>query len=133
MGKIHPSAIIDSNAQIGKDVEIGAFTTIKDDVIIGDEVVAGMVRAAEGWKTNISVGGKPEKFELNGEVEALSVEANRAVGLEYSGVDIMSSEKDGAPYIIEVNSTPGWRGLQTVTENNIARQLVDFVYAKLTE
>jgi ribosomal protein S6--L-glutamate ligase/tetrahydromethanopterin:alpha-L-glutamate ligase len=101
--------------------------------VIGDEVVAGMVRTAEGWKTNISAGGKPEKFELSGEVEELSVEANRAVGLEYSGVDIMFSEKDGGPYIIEVNSTPGWRGLQTVTENNIACLLVDFIYAKLTE
>jgi len=39
--KIHPTAIVDPKAQLGENVEIGPFSTIKDDVIIGDQSVVG--------------------------------------------------------------------------------------------
>jgi UDP-N-acetylglucosamine acyltransferase len=39
--KIHPSAIIDSTAELGKDVEIGPYTIIGPKVKIGDGTVIG--------------------------------------------------------------------------------------------
>jgi glutathione synthase/RimK-type ligase-like ATP-grasp enzyme len=33
--------------------------------------------------------------------------------------------EDGATYVIEINSIPGWRGLQTVTSIDIAQTIVD--------
>lgn len=101
--------------------------------VVDDKVVASMVRTAKGWKTNISAGGIPEKFEVSKEFEAISVKASRTIGLEYSGVDLMFPEDDGLPYVIEVNSTPGWRGLQTVTDQNIAELFVDYVTRRLKE
>ena len=49
---------------------------------------------------------------------------------DYSGVDILRSEKDGQHFVIELNSTPGWQGLQTVTERNIAGAVVDLILGK---
>jgi RimK family alpha-L-glutamate ligase len=99
--------------------------------IIGGEVVASMLRTADDWKTNISTGGKAEPYELEEELVELSVEASAAIGLEYSGVDILRSEEDGEPYVIELNSTPGWRGLQTVTEKNVTALIVDYLLSKI--
>lgn len=39
--KIHPTAIISSNAKIGSNVEIGAFCIIYDNVDIGDNTIIG--------------------------------------------------------------------------------------------
>ncbi len=57
----------------------------------------------------------------------LALDAARAVGMDYAGVDIMR-EADGRLQVIEVNSIPAWKGLQSVTGFNIAECLVeDFV------
>ncbi len=36
---IHPTAIVSSKAQLGRNVSVGPFTVIYDDVIIGDETL----------------------------------------------------------------------------------------------
>jgi len=99
--------------------------------VIGGEVVASMLRTADDWKTNISAGGTAEPIALEEELIDLSVEASEAIGLEYSGVDIMRSEVDGEAYVIELNSTPGWQGLQTVTDQDITALIVDFLQSKI--
>ena len=35
--KIHPTAIVDPNAKLGADVEIGPFSIVGPDVTIGDK------------------------------------------------------------------------------------------------
>ena len=99
--------------------------------VIGGEVVASMLRTADDWKTNISAGGKAESYDLEEDLAELSVEATAAIGLEYSGVDILRSEEDGEAYVIELNSTPGWQGLQTVTERDVTAMVVDFLLSKI--
>jgi len=93
--------------------------------------VASMLRTADDWKTNLSAGGKAESYDLEEDLVELSVEATAAIGLEYSGVDILRSEDDGEAYVIELNSTPGWQGLQTVTEKDITAMVVDFLLSKI--
>jgi RimK family alpha-L-glutamate ligase len=98
--------------------------------VVGGEVVASMLRTAVGWKTNISAGATAKPCALDDELLKLSVKATEAIGLDYSGVDILRSEKDGQHYVIELNSTPGWQGLQTVTERNITGAVVNFILGK---
>ncbi|TRO47266.1 RimK family alpha-L-glutamate ligase [Candidatus Bathyarchaeota archaeon] len=95
--------------------------------VVGEEVVASMRRRSEGWKTNISAGGRAEPHVLEEELVDLSLDASKAIGLEYTGVDLLRSEEDGWVYVVELNSTPGWQGLQTVTETDIAMRIVDYV------
>ena len=99
--------------------------------VVGDQVVASMLRTAKMWKTNISSGGTARTFELPTDLVELSLRASEAIGLDYSGVDILASEEDGTPYVVELNSTPGWQGLQTVTDNDIAGIVVDYVLSRI--
>ena len=99
--------------------------------IVGGEVVASMRRRADSWKTNLSAGGRAEAFELGEDLTELSIRATEKIGLEYSGVDLLRSELDGRVYVIELNSTPGWEGLQSVSEVDIAGRLLDHIQAML--
>ncbi|MCB2172543.1 RimK family alpha-L-glutamate ligase [archaeon] len=97
--------------------------------VIGNEVVASMRRVSDNWKTNISAGGKAQKYQPSEEIKKICLEASRKLGLEYTGVDVIVS--DDIIYVIELNSTPGWEGLQTVTEIDITKKLVEHVLSKL--
>jgi len=99
--------------------------------VIGGEVVASMKRVGAGWKTNISSGAAPEPYEPSDEEVETSLKAAETLGLEYTGVDLMRSEEDGTLYTLEVNSTPGWEGLQKVTSVDIAERLVEYIFDQL--
>ena len=97
--------------------------------IIGERVVASMRREAKTWKTNVSLGAKPKPVKLDSELEDLAIKASRIIGCKVAGVDIVESRK--GPLIVEINSQPGWRGLQTVTKVNIADEIVKYVISEL--
>ena len=97
--------------------------------VIGDRVAAAMRRVANSWKTNYSQGARPEPLRLDGELEELAVKSAQLIKCKIAGVDILESPK--GPMVIEVNSQPGWRGLQSVTCVNIADEIVDYVLSEL--
>jgi len=99
--------------------------------VLGGRALASMRRAAENWKTNVSRGAKPEPYEPSKEVEELSIKASETVGCEVAGVDVMETEKGSL--LIELNSQPGWKGLQSVTEFNIADEVIRHVLHKVRE
>ena len=96
--------------------------------VIGDRVVAAMMRVSSSWKTNVSRGAKPVPLRPTGEIEELSVKTARTIGCEVAGVDLLES-KTGL-LINEINSQPGWRGLQTTTKVDIADEIAKYVIAK---
>ncbi|MEM2093046.1 MAG: RimK family alpha-L-glutamate ligase [Candidatus Bathyarchaeia archaeon] len=97
--------------------------------VIGDHVIAAMRRSAKSWKTNYSQGATPEPIKLSADLEDLAVKAAKAVSCKIAGVDILESSKGAL--IVEVNSQPGWKGLQSVTNVNIADEIVGFVLSEL--
>jgi RimK family alpha-L-glutamate ligase len=97
--------------------------------VVGGHVVAAMRRVAESWKTNFSRGARPASVTLTDEFEDLAVKSAKAVGAKVAGVDIL--EGPDGPRIVDVNSQPGWKGLQLVTKVNIADKVVDFVLSEL--
>lgn len=97
--------------------------------VIGDHVAAAMRRVADSWKTNVSQGARPVPLKTDEAIEKMAVEAAKAVSCKVAGVDIIEGH-DGY-YVVEVNSQPGWRGLQTVTETNIAEEIVDFLISEI--
>jgi RimK family alpha-L-glutamate ligase len=97
--------------------------------VIGDHVAAAMRRVATGWKTNYSQGARPEPIKLDSQMEELAVKSAKLIKCKIAGVDILESPK--GPLVVEVNSQPGWRGLQSVTRVNIAEAIVDFVLSEL--
>jgi len=97
--------------------------------VIGEHVEAAMQRIAETWKTNVSLGAKPVSMKINQELENLAVTAAKIIGCKVAGVDILENPK--GPVIVELNSQPGWRGLQSVTKTNIADEIVKFTLSEL--
>ncbi len=96
--------------------------------VVGDQVIASMRRVSQTWKNNYSQGAKPAKLKLSSTLEELAIKAARAVSCKIAGVDILEGPK--GPMIVDVNSQPGWKGLQMVTKDNIAKKIVNFVLSE---
>ena len=96
--------------------------------VIGGRVAAAMHRVSNSWKTNVSQGAASVRANLAAETEKLALDAAKVIGCEIAGVDMMKSER--GLLVNEVNSQPGWRGLQSTTEISIADQIADYVLSK---
>jgi RimK family alpha-L-glutamate ligase len=92
--------------------------------VIRGRAIAAMVRHGASWVNNVALGGRCEALPLSGELIALAEAASKAVDIDYCGVDIIRGQ-DGKAYVLEVNSIPAWKGLQSVVEIDIAQALVD--------
>lgn len=103
-------------------------------LVLKGRVVAAMVRHADKWITNVKQGGRPVATVPDARVKALALAAAEAVGADFAGVDIVR-DAEGRPFVLEANSMPAWRGLQGVTQANIAtiiaRELVDALEARV--
>jgi ribosomal protein S6--L-glutamate ligase/tetrahydromethanopterin:alpha-L-glutamate ligase len=97
-------------------------------LVLGKRVLASMKRVGTSWKTNISLGAMPVPYIPPREIKDLAVKAAEILGCELAGVDILQTKK--GPFLIELNSQPGWKGLQTVTEINIADEIARYVISK---
>jgi RimK family alpha-L-glutamate ligase len=97
--------------------------------VLGDRVISSMRRVATGWKTNYSQGAKPAPATISREFEEIAIKSAKAVGAKVAGVDIL--ESPNGPRIVDVNSQPGWKGLQVVAKVNIAEEIVKFVLKEL--
>lgn len=103
-------------------------------LVLGGKVLATMKRPViEGdFRSNVSLGSKPEKIKLTEiEIEA-SLLAAKAVNGVWTAVDFIPSrnrEKD-APFIIEVNSSPGTEGIEEASGQNISKEIITFFSEK---
>jgi ribosomal protein S6--L-glutamate ligase len=78
------------------------------------------------FRANYHLTGKAEPVSLPPELEHLAVSAAAAVHQEISGVDMMV-DADGRPVILEVNYSPGFRGLEAATGTDIAAAIIGYV------
>ncbi len=92
--------------------------------VVGNRVVAAMMRTApEGeFRSNIHRGGEGRLVKLSKEFEKAAIQAAQVLGLEIAGVDLMDSVS--GPMILEVNSSPGFEGIERATGLNIAGTIV---------
>ena len=86
-------------------------------------VVAGMVRAADSWITNVHQGATPEPLHVSPEAGRLAVAAAAAVGAAFAGVDLIDDGARGLA-VLEVNSMPAWHGLPKVAGVDVAETIV---------
>ncbi len=93
-------------------------------LVVGGEVVAAMRRTAkEGeFRSNLHRGGASIRVELDEAYCRAAIAATRIMGLDVAGVDMLESN-DG-PRVIEVNSSPGLRGVEHATGVDVAQLIV---------
>lgn len=99
--------------------------------VIGNRVVGCMERYAtdDSFKANFSRGGGVRAFEVTPEIEQLALSVTGELGLEISGVDLLFG-KDGY-MICEVNSSPGFKGMEQATGKDVAQELIDYIKSKV--
>ncbi|MFA4891011.1 MAG: RimK family alpha-L-glutamate ligase [Candidatus Gracilibacteria bacterium] len=107
----------------GKDIRV---------FVIGGKVVGTMMRSARRgeFRSNIELGGKGSPVEITEEEKEISLRAVQALDLEYAGVDLLRSKS--GPVVLEVNSNPGFKALESSTGVDIANSIVEYAveYAK---
>jgi ribosomal protein S6--L-glutamate ligase len=94
--------------------------------VVGGKVVGTMMRSARKgeFRSNIELGGKGTPVEITDEEREISLKAVQALDLEYGGVDILRSKF--GPVVLEVNSNPGFKALESSTGVDIAGAIVEF-------
>ena len=106
----------------GKDLRV---------MVVNNKVVGCMMRQAtdDDFRANITRGGEGFPYEVNEQIEWLSSESSKALNLDIAGVDLLF--QNGGYKICEVNSNPGFEGMEQFTKKNIAGEIVSFIKLKL--
>lgn len=99
--------------------------------VVNNQAVAAMQRSGTGWLNNVAQGATCSAVQ-NEAINDLAIQAAKALNIDYCGVDIIR-DKSGQLWVLEVNSIPAWKGLQSVTKTNIAQHLVDDLIKKADE
>lgn len=99
--------------------------------VISGKVVASMMRSAsdDDFRSNLHAGGKASKVKITQEERKIAKEATKAMGLNIAGVDILRST--GGPKVLEVNSSPGLQGIETINNINVASLIIDYIEKRL--
>jgi gamma-F420-2:alpha-L-glutamate ligase len=106
----------------GKDLRV---------LVVNNKVVGCMMRQStdDDFRANITRGGVAIPYQIDDEIEWLGGESARLLNLDIAGVDLLF---DGDGYrICEVNSSPGFEGMDKYTKTNIAEQIVTYVKHKI--
>jgi ribosomal protein S6--L-glutamate ligase len=101
-------------------------------LVVGERVVGAMRREARSgeFRSNLHRGGEGSALELPAGYAQAAVHAARVLGLDVAGVDLLEAE--AGPKVMEVNSSPGFEGLERATGLDVAGAIVEHA-ARLVE
>lgn len=124
-------AIVSSFWEFGKGIFAQSFVAESEgrDIrafVVGNEVVAAMRRRARigEFRSNIHRGGAGEAVALEEPYVRAALRATRLLGLRMAGVDLL--ESSAGPLVMEVNSSPGLRGIEAATSVDIASAIIRY-------
>lgn len=96
-------------------------------LVVGNKVVASMMRTGkEGeFRSNLHRGGTSQPIKITPEERSTAVRAAKIMGLNVAGVDLLRSNH--GPVVMEVNSSPGLRGIEDATQKDVAGIIIEFI------
>ncbi|WP_439541065.1 30S ribosomal protein S6--L-glutamate ligase [Hyphomicrobium sp.] len=96
-------------------------------LVVGGRVVAAMRRVGRAgeFRSNLHRGGEAEEAHISDEERDIAVRAASVLGLNVAGVDMLRSNR--GPVVIEVNSSPGLRGIERATNADVAGEIIGFI------
>lgn len=99
--------------------------------VVDGKVVASIMREAKKgeFRSNIHQGGLAKKVRITAEEKRLAIKAAKIFKLDVAGVDIIRSNK--GPLLLEVNSSPGLEGIESITGKDIANEIIVAIEKKL--
>ncbi|MCF0148851.1 MAG: RimK family alpha-L-glutamate ligase [Clostridium sp.] len=109
-------------SSFGRDIRVN---------IIGNKVVGAMLRESEkDFRANISQGGKGTLVELNKEQEEIALKAHKALGLDFSGVDLLFGEND-KPLLCEVNSNLNFLSFDKIWGKGFGKKILEYILGEI--
>lgn len=95
--------------------------------VVAGKVVASMRRTSSGddFRSNLHRGGTAEITKITAEERRVAVKSAKAFNLGLAGVDLLRS--NSGPKILEVNSSPGFEGIEGASKKNLAGKLFDHI------
>ncbi len=96
-------------------------------IVVGNKVIASMKRTSDidDFRANVHRGGETEAIQPTAKEQYIALNATKYLGLGVAGVDLMRSKK--GPVLIEVNASPGLKGIEAATNINVAEHIIKFV------
>lgn len=94
-------------------------------VTVGGRPVAAMYRTTEGFRTNVAAGGAVKPCRHDGEIGEAAARASDAVGGGILGIDMMEDDTRGL-LVHEINNTVEFRGISTVSDTDIAAEMIQY-------
>jgi len=96
-------------------------------IVVGNRVVAGMKRTSglDEFRSNVHRGADTATVKLTQREKFIALSATKILGLGVAGVDLIRS-KNG-PLLIEVNASPGLKGIEGASGVNVAKHIIQFV------
>jgi len=81
-----------------------------------------MKRYGKNYINNFSQGAVCKTVKTNHELNDIAIRSAKALNIKFCGVDIIKHNNQF--YVIEVNSIPAWKGMQSLINDNISDEIV---------
>ncbi|MCM1289540.1 MAG: RimK family alpha-L-glutamate ligase [Corallococcus sp.] len=106
----------------GRDIRIN---------VVGDKVVCSMLRQSDGdFRSNVTLGGNATSYVPTETESRIAVEAVRAVGADFAGVDVLFGAN--GPLVCEVNSNPHFKSTLDCTGVDMSEKILQYVLQKVS-
>ena len=95
--------------------------------VVGGQVVAAMQRTGKkgDFRSNLHRGGNAIAAEISEQERNAATRSAEITGLNVCGVDMLRSRR--GPVVIEVNSSPGFEGIEAATRVDVAGRIIAFL------
>ena len=92
-------------------------------IVTGGEVIAtSLRRATQDWRSNISLGGIQEKYELTSGETDIAIAATKTLELGHAGVDLIKTNH--GIKVLEVNACPDFTSMKSISSVDIAEVVI---------
>lgn len=122
---------LNANIMVQEFIKEAGGSDIRCFVVDGKVVAAMKRQGAEGeFRSNLHRGGTASLIRLTPEERSTAVRAANIMGLNVCGVDMLRSNH--GPVVMEVNSSPGLKGIEDASGKDIAELIIKFIEKKIT-
>jgi ribosomal protein S6--L-glutamate ligase len=127
-------AIVETFASLGMNILVQEFIEESEGrdiraLVVGGRVVTAMRRQARlgEFRSNVHRGATGAAVDLPEAYQRAALRATEVMGLQVAGVDLL--ESGGGPKVIEINSSPGFEGIERCTGADVAAAIIDYAVA----
>eukprot|EP00657_Telonema_sp_P-1_P009918 TRINITY_DN4187_c0_g1_i1.p1 TRINITY_DN4187_c0_g1~~TRINITY_DN4187_c0_g1_i1.p1 ORF type:complete len:247 (-),score=82.71 TRINITY_DN4187_c0_g1_i1:61-801(-) len=101
-------------------------------IVANGKILSAILRTAKtGFKANFHQGGRVKHVEISPELAEMAIKVARVAKLDIAGVDVLMDSDNDKYLICEVNSSPGFEGMERATRVNVAKELLTAVWDKI--